>query len=43
VHQSDQEGSGYFAGDLYFWWQREGESYERFSLFEEWQVTVFSR
>jgi hypothetical protein len=43
VHRSDEKGGGYFAGDLYFWWQRERGSYERFSLFEEWENRDFAK
>ena len=33
----------YFAGDLFFWWQENGRSYEAYGLFEEWANREFAQ
>jgi hypothetical protein len=33
----------YFAGDLYFWWQRHQEEFDRFPLYEEWRKREFAQ
>ena len=32
-----------FAGDLYFWWQQNKESFQSFPLFEAWQQREFAQ
>jgi hypothetical protein len=33
----------YFAGDLYFWWERYRGEYETFSLYDEWRQREFAK
>lgn len=33
----------YFAGDLYFWWQRHRAEFESFPLYDEWQQRDFAK
>ena len=33
----------YFAGDLYFWWQRHRAEFESFPLFDEWSEREFTK
>jgi len=33
----------YFAGDLYFWWERNKAGYESMPLFETWKSREFAR
>jgi hypothetical protein len=33
----------YFAGDLYFWWERHQTEFERFWLYDEWRQRDFAR
>ncbi len=41
---SDKDGSrGYFAGDLYFWWEAQKSNYPAFPLYEDWRQRDFAR
>ncbi len=33
----------YFAGDLYFWWEKNKQAYEPMPLFEEWKTRDFAK
>jgi hypothetical protein len=33
----------YFAGDLYFWWQRHRSEFDTFPLYDEWRQRDFAR
>jgi hypothetical protein len=33
----------YFCGDLFFWWQDNGQNYQSYSLFAEWSQRDFAQ
>lgn len=43
VFTPDKGGPSYFAGDLYFWWQRHRAEFESFPLFDEWSEREFAK
>jgi hypothetical protein len=43
VTTSKQGERNYFAGDLFFWWQDNGKTYEAYPLFEEWSKRDFAQ
>lgn len=40
---SEQGQRSYFAGDLYFWWQRHRAEFEPFPLFDQWSEREFAK
>lgn len=44
IFTSQKDGKQrYFAGDLYFWWERHKSEYESFQLYDEWRQSEFAR
>ena len=44
VFTSEKDGSqGYFAGDLYFWWEAHKSEYASFPLYLEWTQREFAQ
>ena len=43
IFTSEKGERSYFAGDLYFWWQRHRAEFESFPLYEEWQQRDFAK
>jgi hypothetical protein len=43
IFTSERGERSYFAGDLYFWWQRHRAEFESFPLYEEWSKREFTR
>lgn len=43
IFTSEKGERSYFAGDLYFWWQRHRAEFESFPLFDEWSEREFAR
>lgn len=43
IFTSENGQRSYFAGDLYFWWQRHRAEFESFPLYEEWSRREFAR
>jgi len=33
----------YFAGDLYFWWERRRSEFDTFPLYDEWKQRDFAK
>ena len=43
LSESKDRGRGYFAGDLYFWWETNSSSYGGFALYDEWKRREFAK
>jgi hypothetical protein len=43
VFSSKKDERMYFAGDLYFWWERHKAEHEAFPLYEEWSHREFAK
>ena len=41
IFTSEQGERSYFAGDLYFWWQRHRAEFESFPLYDQWAEREF--
>jgi hypothetical protein len=40
---NDDAESGYFPGDVYFWWEENKERFAAFSLYDAWARSSFAR
>ena len=40
---SPQGARSYFAGDLYFWWEKHATEFDSFPLYEEWRQRDFAK
>lgn len=43
LSESNDRRRGYFAGDLYFWWETNSNSYAGFGLIDEWKRRDFAK
>jgi hypothetical protein len=43
IFTSKKGERSYFAGDLYFWWQRHHSEFDAFPLYDEWQERDFAK
>lgn len=44
IFTSEEDGKkSYFAGDLYFWWEKHKSEFAEYSLYDEWSKREFTR
>jgi uncharacterized protein (DUF736 family) len=43
IFTSEKGERSYFAGDLYFWWQRHRAEFESFPLYDQWSEREFAK
>ena len=43
IFTSDKGERSYFAGDLYFWWERHRAEFAAFPLFDDWRKRDFAK